>query len=170
MWKYWTLSLYVLSVNLFSHVSISERFTSLYKDDLCVFSCWYPLLAYLPLKDPQGRHHIFLRIWKAARIQHYFFMQRGKRKKTKVCLSIRIPKVTVKAPTVEYWNLFENIMLDGTLWQDQQEDTLEPLAPLCLKGNGTLCFRYVNAGALYTSSALEKLKWRKGFSFSASQP
>lgn len=31
------------------------------------------------------------------------------------CIIIRIAKVTMKAPTVEYRNLFENIMLDSTL-------------------------------------------------------
>lgn len=57
--------------------------------------------------------------------------RRGKKKR--FCCIIRIAKVTMKAPTVEYWDLFENIMVDSTLWQEQREGTPVSPAPLCLE-------------------------------------
>lgn len=71
----------------------------------------------------------------ASSCKHLNKQKKTNKRKTTFCLIIRIAKAIVEAlpVPVEYWNLFENIMLDSMLWQEQQEGVPESLAPLFSK-------------------------------------
>lgn len=90
-------------------------------------------------------------------------MQRGKKERKRFCGISRIAKIAVKAPTAENWDLFENIMQDSTVWQEQQEGTPMSLAPLCLKGKRYLLLQICKCRcSLYFLSTWEIKTKRKG--------
>lgn len=89
-------------------------------------------------------------------------MHRGKKKK-KFCLIIKIAKVTMKAPSAKYWNLFENAMLDSTLWQEQQEGTQESLAPFFLQRKQSLVLQICKYRCSWYFLSTSEIKMEKIF-------